>query len=249
MMVLLILLFAACGIPAGIHAAESSQVDGPVLNVVTEETIHQVLADYVLQQLAGKVEEGERLVVHPRWQGDYLLEQSGAVDFQVMPLSARPLRGPTMLRLELLVNGVTEKALTVTVDVRYYRHVLVTTRSVRRGSFFSDDGALKLAERDVTSARHGFFTELAELEGLRTRRPIGFGDVVSRRHVEEIPVVERGNDVQITVTSAHMQVSAAGVALQDGSVGDRIRVKNVDSGRILYGEVVDANTVRLNVEG
>ena len=204
------------------------------------------LFDY---QLAGKLGDGERVDVHARWQGKVLLARSGVVDIEVRTLSSEPLRGPTMVRVVLLVDGTTRKVLTVTADVRFYKPVLVTTRSVRRGTILRDDGSVELAERDVTSARHGFFTELAQLEGLRARRPIGFGDVVSRRHMEKIPVIERGDDVQMTLTTAHMQISTAGVALQDGAVGSRIRVKNLDSGRIVYGEVLDADTVRLGGGG
>ena len=227
----------------GAHAAADSN-DAPVLNVVTEEAIHTAVSDYVLQQLQDRVDENERLEIKPRWQGDILLEKVGKVDLRVHRMSTRELRGPTMLRVELIVDDETQKALTVTVDARFYRPVLVTTRSIRRGNVLADDDAVELRERDVTSARHGYFTDVEEIVGLRTRRPIGFGDVVSHRHVEEIPVIEQGADVEMLVTSANMQISTAGVALQDGAIGARIRVKNVASGKVLYGKVVDAVTVQ-----
>ena len=246
---LTLFLTAAAGIVHGVLADESAMPDAPLLAVVEEGEIHRAVEDFVRDRLEGKLADGERLDVHARWQGKVLLARSGVVDLKVRPLSSEPFRGPTMVRLEVLVDGATQKVLTVTADVRFYRPVLVTTRSVRRGTILYDDGSVELVERDVTAARHGFFTDMAELEGLRARRPIGFGDVVSRRHVEEIPVVERGDDVLMTLTTAHMQISTAGVALQDGAVGSRIRVKNLDSGRIVYGEVLDADTVRLGGGG
>ena len=247
MIALLTLLLSTVTWVAGAHAAGAAS-EAPVLNVVTEETIHTAVIDYVLEQLQDRTDEGERLEIKPRWQGDILLEKVGRVDLRVHRMSTRPLRGPTMLRVELIVDAETQKALTVTVDARFFRPVLVTTRSIRRGTVLADDGAVELVERDVTSARHGYFTNLDELLGLRARRPVGFGVVVSHRHVEEIPVIQRGDDVEMRVTSANMQMSTAGVALQDGAIGARIRVKNVASGKVLYGKVVDAATVQVGGE-
>jgi len=221
------------------------QLSQRFLAVVAEEQVHQAVEDFVIDQLEGKLKDGERVVVHARWQGEVLLDRPGDVVLKIRLISSQTLRGPSMVRVELLVDGATRKVLTVTADVRFFTTVMVTTRAVRRGTVFYDDDSVELVERDVTTARHGFFTGMTQLEGLRARRPIGYGAVISRRHVEEIPVIERGDDVEMTLTTSHMQISTVGVALQDGAVGSRIRVKNVDSGKIVYGEVLDAGTVRL----
>jgi flagella basal body P-ring formation protein FlgA len=167
------------------------------------------------------------------------------VEFEIRRLSSRPFRGPTVVRLELYVDGQLDRAMTVTVDCRYFRDVVVTTRAVRRGSLLESD-AFVVEERDITALKHGWFDALEDLNDLQSARPIGVGEIVSHRHVEPIPVVHRGDDITMAVTTNNMSLEATGIALQDGGVGERIRVRNLDSGKIVYGRVVDASTVRIS---
>jgi len=217
---------------------------GQALGVVTDGAVHRAMEDFVRSSLAGEVEEGDRIEVRTRWQGDLLLPQAGPVEFSVKPLSSRPFRGPRVVRLEILLAGAVHKVLTLTVDTRLYREVLVSTQTVRRGAVMSDE-MVELAERDVTSLRYGYFGDLAALEGMRAARPISYGDVVSRRHLEPIPVVHRGEEVLLTLESENMRLTARGTALQDGGIGTRIRVKTMDSGKVLSGLVVGAGMVHL----
>ena len=52
------------------------------------------------------------------------------------------------------------------------------------------------------------------------------------------------------VTRYHgIEVKAEGVALQRGRIGERIRVRNARSAKVLLGTVVDAHTVQLGGDG
>jgi len=217
---------------------------GGPLSVVTDQAVHQAVEDFVRSSLTAEVEAGDRIEVQTRWQGNILMSHAGPVDFAVKPLSSRPFRGPRVVRVEILVDGAVHKVLTLTVDTRLYRQVLVSTQTVRRGAVLSEE-MVELAERDITGLRHGYFDDLVDLEGMRARRPISYGDVLGRRHVEPIPVVHRGDEVQMTLRSENMHLSARGVALQDGGIGTRIRVKNTDTGKVLSGLVVEAGIVQL----
>lgn len=218
----------------------------PALNVVPEAVVHQAVEAFVRDRVAGQVDPQDRVTVNTRWQGAVLLDRPGQVDFRVVPLSPRPFRGPAVVRVELKVGAETVKTLTLTVDTRIHRPVLVTARALRRGTPVTVD-MVDVEERDITSLNDGFYTDLADLDGWQTRRPIGVGDILTRRHVEPIPVIERGDEILLVTESANMQVSVRGVAMQDGGIGSRIRVKNADSGKVLSGQVVDAATVRVGL--
>ena len=58
-------------------------------------------------------------------------------------------------------------------------------------------------------------------------------------------IVRRGAAVTLQVMQGEMLVSVAGEALQDGSVGQRIRVKNLLSKRIVTAKVIDEATVEV----
>ena len=225
-------------------ADQPQDSSAPILNLVPEAAVHQAVEAYVLESVAGKVDADARVTVNTRWQGGVVLDRAGQVDFRINPLSSRPFRGPVVVRVELVVAGETARALTMTVDTRIHRPVLVTTMAARRGTPVTAE-ITDLVERDITSLKSGFYTDLSELDGWQLRRPVGFGDVLTSRHVEPVPVIARGDDIVLIAETANMQLSVRGVAMQDGGIGSRIRVKNADSGKILSGRVIDAGTVRI----
>jgi flagella basal body P-ring formation protein FlgA len=63
----------------------------------------------------------------------------------------------------------------------------------------------------------------------------------------ELPdLVKKGSNVLITAQSGAISVKMNGTALEDGVMGQQIRVQNVSSGRIVYGKVVSDSEVLVN---
>lgn len=62
-------------------------------------------------------------------------------------------------------------------------------------------------------------------------------------------VVRALQPVTMVVTTGGLRVSAAGVAMQDGKVGQEIKVRNPESKKIVTGTVVGANEVEIAVGG
>ncbi len=57
--------------------------------------------------------------------------------------------------------------------------------------------------------------------------------------------VKRGSSLRLTFTLGTMTISAAGSPLTDASVGDVIKVRNLDSGAIVSGTVMADGTVQV----
>ncbi len=123
-------------------------------NVVSEDAIHQAVERHVRAALQRQNKAQDRCEIHARWKGDVVLEEKGPVEIAVKPLTSRPLRGAGLVRVELKVKGQTCRTLTVTVDTRIYRRVLVTSRAVRRGELLGEE-VLEQEERDVTLLKDG----------------------------------------------------------------------------------------------
>ena len=214
--------------------------------ILPQEEIHRAVEAFVRAKLDGELAADGRIEVHTRWQRDIQLVAEGDVAVQVRQLSSRPLRGPTMLKVGVMGGGRMQKEMSVTADIRHFGQVLVADIGLRRGEALSSE-AVALAERDITRNRDGFFTDSAELDGLRMRRAIRPGNVLTQRHVEPVPVVERGDEITLIAGNAQLQISLRGEAMQDGGIGERIRVRNPDSGKVLYGEVVDSRNVLVGI--
>jgi flagellar basal body P-ring formation protein FlgA len=59
-------------------------------------------------------------------------------------------------------------------------------------------------------------------------------------------VMRRGSAVTLVYESAGIRVETPGRAVEPGRVGDRIRVENADSGKVIAGQILDERTVRVN---
>jgi len=88
---------------------------------------------------------------------------------------------------------------------------------------------------------------MAAIQGLQARRTVGIGDIITEKHVEKIPVVRRGDAIRLIARAGRMSMSAVGEALQDGGIGDRIRVKNSDSGKVVYGQVLEDGAIQVGL--
>jgi len=216
------------------------------VRILSQEEIHRAVEAFVQAGLKGELEADGRIEVRTRWQHDITLEAEGDVAVQVRRLSSRPLRGPTVMRVAVLVAGRSQKEMSITADIRHFGQVLVADQGMRRGEELLPE-AVVLAERDITRNKDGFFIDPTELEGQRMRRAIRPGNVLTRRHVEPVPVVQRGDEITLLAGSQHLQISLKGEAMQDGGLGERIRVRNADSGKVLYGEVVDSQNVIIGI--
>ena len=214
--------------------------------VVGEAEVHRAITAFVHQQLRDQVDDDTRVEVFPRWQGPLQLEGKGAVEIGVRRLSSRPFRGPVVIRLEIKVEGQTLRSMNSTVDTRYYRQVLVAARGLRRGEV-AEEAMFDWAERDITDQKSGYYTFFEQLAGTRTRRPMSLGQILTPGHVEKLPLVHRGDEVDLQLKTEHMVISARGQALQDGGDGVTIRVRNLDSGRVVRARVVDHQTVAIRV--
>jgi len=65
--------------------------------------------------------------------------------------------------------------------------------------------------------------------------------------VEPVPVVERGRTVTLVYEGPALRLAVPAQILEDGGVGSRVRVRNLQSQRVVVARVVDSATVR--VEG
>jgi len=221
---------------------------GPALaqSKVSSSDITKAVEVFVQQELEGSLEGEMRIEVNTRWQGVVELESDGEPQIRVRRGSSRPLRGPTVLRVGIDVGGQTLKSMSVTADIRYLRPVLVASYMLSRGEAL-EESMLEMVERDVTTLRNGYFTEPAQLQDVQTRRSLAAGAVLTRNHVSAIPVVKRGTAVELVARTKRFSATALGEAMQDGGVGERIRVKNSDSGKILYGQILDAHTIQIGL--
>jgi len=130
----------------------------------------------------------------------------------------------------------------VPVSVQFLRSVVVLTQSVQRGDFLTPD-LLMLQTRDVARLSKAYMTDLTQAIGKQAQRALAAGSVLNRHDLGEPLLIKRGQHVTIEAASPVFSIRMNGQALADGALGQRIRVKNSSSGRIIEARVVQPNVV------
>lgn len=137
-------------------------------------------------------------------------------------------------------------SLYVPVSIKRYQKVVVLARPVAPGGTLTRDD-VRLDERSVNGLVSGYFTHADEVIGKQMRRSLGVGQALTRLAVLAPKLVSRGERVVMLAGSGGLEVRVEGTALMDGAVGDRVRVRNERSRRVVEGTLAPDGTVRVRM--
>ena len=118
---------------------------------------------------------------------------------------------------------------------------VVARQNLRPGTPLTAD-MLQIEQRERRLLRGTIVTDPQQIIGARNRRSISLGQIVS---LEDLCLVCRGDIVTINVNHATLNVSATGIAEQDGSLGDLIRIRNRQSNQLIEAQVTAVNEVQV----
>ncbi|ACB97204.1 Flagellar basal body P-ring biosynthesis protein-like protein [Beijerinckia indica subsp. indica ATCC 9039] len=97
-----------------------------------------------------------------------------------------------------------------------------------------------------TYARGNVLTERAALVGKAARRTLLPGVPIPINALSEPKAVLNGAKVRIVFMESGLTITAFGSALQSGSVGDNVSVRNLDSGLTVSGIVQADGSIRVS---
>nr|WP_320147968.1 flagellar basal body P-ring formation chaperone FlgA [uncultured Anaeromusa sp.] len=170
----------------------------------------------------------------------------GEVKLQVDLLYGLRYNAPTVARVVAMQDTQKVGQAILRLDVRRYQEVVVAARMLP-GKSLLQPGDLKQLHLETGRLPDGFLVDPAKAIGQQLQRSLRSGDVLMDSMLLQPVIMRRGTAVTIQVRQGEMIVSASGEALQDGGIGQRIRVKNLVSKRIVTAKVIDEATVEVVV--
>jgi flagella basal body P-ring formation protein FlgA len=160
-----------------------------------------------------------------------------------------PLLGRVHLRVVANARQKPTFDVPVVLDVRHFDQVVMTTKSIDRGHVLTA-ADLYVDRRDVSELTE-YCSSTKELLGNATKRsfrallPIRVSDVETAVRGDNTPVIKRRDQVRMVARVGSLNVSATGEALQDGRMGETIRLRNVDSNTQVQGRVTGRGEVEI----
>lgn len=134
----------------------------------------------------------------------------------------------------------------VPVEVVVRRQVWVAREALPRGHLIARED-LVADVRDVSRMSSGYLSDPESLVGRRLRSSVLAGRVLTPNLLEANNIISRGQSVTLMVANGDLQIRMAGKALMDGALNERIRVENVNSGRVVEGIVRSVELVEVIV--
>ncbi len=186
---------------------------------------------FLEQQLAGRPGKSEILLggLDRRLR---LARCDGALEAWLPP--GGKLSGNTSVGVRC--SGAQAWKLYVSARIALLEDVVVAKGFLARGTQIGLEH-IEIAERDVTASGHGYISDPEQAIGMVLKQPLQNGLVLAPAMLDRLRLIRRGDDVTIVSRTGNFEVRMTGSALSDGAVGDRIRVRNSKSKRIVEGRV------------
>ncbi|MDK1287410.1 flagellar basal body P-ring formation chaperone FlgA [Pseudoalteromonas umbrosa] len=131
----------------------------------------------------------------------------------------------------------------VHVKIETLYPVIVTTQQLDKGTVLQAED-MKVAMRPKHFVRASNIDSIDMLVGSKTKRRIQADKAINLR---QICMICKGDSVIIFAGNEHFAIKTQGIALQDGNIGEQIRVKNVKSGKTIRARVKDVDSVAVNI--
>jgi flagella basal body P-ring formation protein FlgA len=121
----------------------------------------------------------------------------------------------------------------------------VPTATLYPGDVIGNDQIVGRAFVAHTVARSAVYSDRQALIGKVVKRTLLPGQPIPLNGVREPYVVTQGKTALVVFEAGDLTITASATALQNGSIGDVVTLRNVDSGATIRGTIASDGTIRL----
>ena len=170
---------------------------------------------------------------------------AGEISLQATPGGVRNLFAPFTMALEIRVDNRVVRRVSATVQLEAYADILVAKRDLAARERISE-ADVQLENRRLEKPLASYLRSVEKLRGAVLVKNVASEAELTTADIAAGYVVKTGDLVSIVGTSGKLQISIKGEARTNGRIGDRVSVKNPESGTILQATVVDEGLVKIN---
>lgn len=170
----------------------------------------------------------------------------GKVDIHVNLGGIRNLFARFSLPVEIRVDGRLVKTVAATTEIEAFAEVLVAVRDLPANAKIAPSD-VRLEKRRLEQPIVNYLLDPEKLHGAFLLRRLTSGTEITTDTFAAGVVVKYGDPVRVEARSGELKILLNGEARSAGRIGDRIAVKNLQSGAILQAIVMDEGVVKVNL--
>lgn len=161
-------------------------------------------------------------------------------DFRIHSDNERRL-GQTSLTVDILRDGQVQQRLPIAVKVSLTVPVVVAARPINKNQVIRQQD-VKLEDRDFFHLSKLGLTELGLVVGQETRQFVRRGDMIFHNDLKPRPLVRRGEMMTVWSEVGGVRIKSVAKALQTGSHGETVEVRNEASQQTFLVQVTGPQT-------
>ncbi len=208
---------------------------------VTSQEIRESAENYLINSLDW---DPESMDISINYEAKDLELPEGKLLLDFMKINNPRGVGRIPLTALVKVDGKFIKRLRVNAKVAVYQDVVKTVSSIQRGNVISVSDVV--VERTRTErVLKDIPTTLDKVIGQAATRNLQNGKIVKFRDLKKVPTVKRGSRVIILARKGSVKITAPGTVREDGFKNSIVQVVNLETKKMVYAEVINANTVEV----
>lgn len=186
----------------------------------------------------------ESLEINVYYQGKDITLPLGKKDliYKIMGSSQRAGRIPMIL--EIRINDQFKKRIRLNTKVLVSQQVIKTKRAVKRGEVLSND-EIRVETVQTERPSQNAITNIDHALGYEAARNLQAGKILIPNFIKRPALGNRGDKILIMAQKGGMTITTPGILKEDGYENAMVRVLNIESKKVIYGRLVDSNTVKV----
>ena len=209
---------------------------------ITVEEIKKSATDFLLRTLPW---EKEQLEIDIYYQGGKITIPSGEKLLVYKGRGGSKNVGRIPITLEIQVDGIFQKRIGINSRVMVSQKVVKTTRQIKRGEIFTTDN-IHLETIKTERNLENTIKNIEDALGYEAVNYLPNGRSLLQRSMKKPALGSKGEKIMILAEKNGMKITTPGILREDGYENAMVQVLNIESKKIIYGRLVDANTVKVS---
>jgi flagellar basal body P-ring formation protein FlgA len=221
-------------IPDSIIVERNSQV-------ISGKTLEKIFTDYVLNNSSW---DQDKVVIENINTPTSIAFPKGKLDWEITEKKNNDFTGNLSINIEFFLDGESQKKVALSGKVGIIKDVVKATRNIKSGEIISLKDITIVSEKGKNFNKNSI-SSIEDVIGKRATRRIQADQTIQNGMVMAPPAIEKGAQVIIKAENDELLITVSGKALEDGSIGDQIRVMNIASGKEIIATVKRSDLVQV----
>ncbi len=137
-------------------------------------------------------------------------------------------------------------SLYVPITINNFKQVVILKQAATRNKILTE-ADISLVKMNINRFSSGYFSDLNQVKGKILTQNLSKGAVLINNHIKLPMAINRGQLVTLIAKNSVIEVRAEGKAMSKGAIGERIKVKNMKTKRIVEGVIIDKYLINVNL--